>query len=125
MNSAATVPSDTSTAPIPTATATATATADHSWSESAFEEMAKLWNLNHSERNDMLQLKVILQDIDHWKNDPFEVARYYKEYRTVKKTAYMFRRMVEWRRSNKVDTFMEQTLRRSTASVSILARIFM
>lgn len=86
----------------------ATPTYEERWNSWNFEEMAELWELSDKERQDMKELQSIICDINHWKNDPYEVVRYYREYRTVEKAAHMFRRMVEWRLENDVDSFMER-----------------
>ena len=77
------------------------------WSDGNFQEMAQLWKLSDEEQTNMRELQRLLADINHWKNDPFEVVRYLREYRSVQKAAHMFRRMVEWRISHQIDTFLD------------------
>ena len=78
------------------------------WSDAQFQEMARLWNLTEKEEWQMLDLKDQLSDLDHWKNDPFEVVRYLREYRCPKKALHMFRKMVEWRWQEDIDTFLDR-----------------
>ena len=77
------------------------------WSEANFSAMASLWEFTEEEQAKMRQLQQKLSDIDHWKNDPYEVVRYLVEYYfQVDKAAKMFRSMVEWRIANHMDTFL-------------------
>lgn len=78
------------------------------WSQANFQEMAQLWKLSEDEKVHMCELQLLLGDISHWKNDPFEVVRYLREYKSVQKAAHMFRRMVDWRRANQMDSFLER-----------------
>ena len=78
------------------------------WSSSNFQQMAKLWNLTREDQDDLLLLQHRMQDIEHWKNDPFEVVRYYKMYKSVARTETMFRHMVNWRINNNMDTYLDR-----------------
>lgn len=77
------------------------------WSDDNLRQVVELWKLTEEEQSNMRELQTELADIQHWKNDPFEVVRYFREYRSVKKASHMFRRMVEWRIEEKIDTFLE------------------
>jgi hypothetical protein len=76
----------------------------HAWRDHHFEDMAQLWQLTESEQKDLKEFQYKIFDIQHWKNDPFEVVRYYREYHgqlllAVKK----FRAMIDWRREVGLD----------------------
>ena len=81
---------------------------DEIWSDANFQSMSQLWKLSAIEQDQMRELQNLLSDVSHWKNDPYEVIRYLREFKSVKKAAYMFRRMVEWRMSNQMDSFLDR-----------------
>jgi hypothetical protein len=77
------------------------------WNEANFAEMVRCWKFTADQQAKMKELQHMLGDISHWKNDPFEVARYLVEYGyNVNKAASMFRNMVEWRIEEQVDDFL-------------------
>jgi CRAL/TRIO domain len=79
------------------------------WSAKNFSEMSEQWGLTEDDERNMRDLQNRLADVDHWKNDPFEVVRFYKELRgNVKATEEKFRRMIFWRVENRIDTFLER-----------------
>jgi CRAL/TRIO domain len=78
------------------------------WSDANFQQMVQLWNLKAEDEVNLRKLQKRIQDMDHWKNDPFEVVRYYKTYKSVAKTEKMFRQMVEWRMEHDMDTYLER-----------------
>lgn len=84
-------------------------TVEDRWSDFHFDTMARLWKLDAVDQGKMRELQRLLEDLDHWKNDPYEVARYLKDFHkfSVPKIAAMFRKMVEWRLANHIDTFCE------------------
>jgi hypothetical protein len=43
--------------------------------------MSEQWGLTEDDERNMRDLQTCLADVDHWKNDPFEVVRFYKELR--------------------------------------------
>lgn len=43
------------------------------WSPDNVAAVRDLWKLTDREMSSLLQLHVLLQDVDHWKNDSFEV----------------------------------------------------
>jgi hypothetical protein len=76
----------------------------HAWRDHHFEDMAQLWQLTELEQKDLKEFQYKIFDIQHWKNDPYEVVRYYREYHgqlllAVKK----FRAMIDWRREVGLD----------------------
>ncbi|CAB9508025.1 SEC14-like protein 5 [Seminavis robusta] len=77
------------------------------WSQANVTAVAELWELSEDEVDSLKKLQALLQDIDHWKNDPYEVVRYLREYGNVKKAETMFRKMVHWRVENDVDSFLD------------------
>ena len=70
--------------------------------------MATLWNLSEADKLQMAQFEQRIADIHHWKNDPYEVIRYYKEYKgdLLSKAEKMFRSMIKWRIDNNMDAFL-------------------
>ena len=57
----------------------------------------------------MRELSERLRCIDHWKNDPYELIRYYKEFKgNVAKVERMYLHMIKWRRENDIDSFLER-----------------
>jgi CRAL/TRIO domain len=78
------------------------------WNTKNFQEMVQLWNLTADDEINLRKLQYQIQDITHWKNDPFEVVRYYKTYKTLPKTEKMVRQMVQWRIQNDMDTLLQR-----------------
>ncbi|CAB9510011.1 SEC14-like protein 5 [Seminavis robusta] len=77
------------------------------WSSENFSEMARLWSLSRDDQVKMRQLQQRIADLDHWKNDPFEVIRYYKQCKaSLTKTEKMWRHMVSWRLTEDMDSFL-------------------
>lgn len=98
---------DQSTSPTAMSNETSSGVEDR-WKEESFQEMAQLWNLSLQDQQKMRQLQERIADINHWKNDPLEVIRYYKEYKgNLKQTEKMFRHMIQWRRDQGMDSFLE------------------
>lgn len=78
------------------------------WNHKDYEKMAELYQLDSEKRAQMKELRQLLRDIHHWKNDPFEAYRFLKEYQfDVEKAATKFRDMVAWRVSTDADSFMD------------------
>ncbi|CAB9507740.1 SEC14-like protein 5 [Seminavis robusta] len=79
------------------------------WSEENLIEVSNLWNFTAKEQDVLKQVGNSLSDIDHWKNDPFEVARYLWQFdMDPSKCEKLFRDMVQWRVETDRDTFMER-----------------
>jgi len=79
------------------------------WSKENFDAMAKLWNLTNVEQIYMEELQERIADIQHWKNDPYEVVRYYKEFKgNLDTVEHMFREMVAWRVENNMDEYLSE-----------------
>ncbi|CAB9507743.1 SEC14-like protein 4 [Seminavis robusta] len=79
------------------------------WSEENLFNVSSLWKLDTTAQNLLRQLGKSLSDIDHWKNDPYEVVRFlYRFEMDLSKSEKVFRSMVQWRAENNMDTFMER-----------------
>ena len=79
------------------------------WDNSMIGEVAKLWKLDLSSETKLVQLGQSVNDIIHWKNDPFEIIRFLHQcdYHT-NEAERMFRSMIQWRLDTDVDTFIPQ-----------------
>ena len=79
------------------------------WSQSNVKEVVKIWKFDADDEAKLKQLGQSLSDVDHWKNDPFEVVRFLTDLNMdVHKSEDMVRKMVEWRLETNMDTFMER-----------------
>ena len=79
------------------------------WSLHNLQECATLWELTPDETIKLQTLKDKLHDIDHPKNDPYEVVRFLKEYNGNVVTAERnFRRMIQWRIKNDIDSILQE-----------------
>ncbi|CAB9510297.1 SEC14-like protein 5 [Seminavis robusta] len=77
------------------------------WCPDNFGAMSKLWQLSDEEEIQMRELQDQLSDVDHWKNDPFEVVRFYKHYQgNLRKAEDKFRKMVFWRWQHHIDSLI-------------------
>jgi len=75
------------------------------WSEENMDSVSKLWELSTKEICQLQDLYERLRDIDHWKNDPFEVVRFIRAYpNNVDRVEKSFRKMIQWRIDNSIDT---------------------
>lgn len=55
----------------------------------------------------MRELQERISDIKHWKNDPYEVIRHFKECNgDLDKVEDTFRAMIQWRQENDMETFL-------------------
>ena len=78
------------------------------WSPDLVNECVELWNLSAEERGALLLLKDKIRDVSHWKNDPFEVVRFLKEFRFhLGTTEEKFRSMIRWRLEHDADRKLE------------------
>ena len=79
------------------------------WSEANVQDVIRLWNLNDQDATKLRQLGAALADVDHWKNDPYEVVRFLTDMQfDVTKSEPMFRKMIQWRLDHQMDTFLER-----------------
>jgi CRAL/TRIO domain len=79
------------------------------WNEANFNAMAELWSLSENDRARMRDLQQRLQDLDHWKNDPFEVIRFFKAYNgKVTRAERALRHVLQWRRDHQMDHFLQR-----------------
>lgn len=81
------------------------------WTEEKVEESAKLFGLDASQKEQLLELRDRLADLrDYWMNGPFELSRFVLEPTCSGKVATMdkrFRKCREWRIDNNIDTILE------------------
>ena len=79
------------------------------WSQENIERCRKLWNLTPDETVQLQVLGNKLADVKHVKNNPFELARFLKEYKHKPQQVIeeKFRAMIQWRRENNVDNLLE------------------
>lgn len=86
-------------------------TLEERWRSARFHDMVKLWNLSDEDASKMQELQEQIKDIDHWKNDPYEVIRYYTECKGhVPNVEKMFRHMVWWRMVHDIDSISNDTV---------------
>jgi len=79
------------------------------WNHDNLQPVLAAWNFDPHEQTKLFELKQRLADIDHWKNDPAEVARFIKEHNfNVDKAEEMFRGMITWRQDHNMETFMDE-----------------
>jgi CRAL/TRIO domain len=82
---------------------------DEVWKKERVDGMAQLWQLNEMEKQHMDEFKDRIQDIQHWKNDPYELVRFYREYKgDLEKAEHSFRRMIVFRVENHMDKYLQQ-----------------
>lgn len=77
------------------------------WSEADFQTIIRVWHCSQLEINQLRELEASLGDLDHWINDPAHVVRYLKGPQGHKPAEQLFRKMVQWRIDNNVDTILE------------------
>ncbi|CAB9510005.1 SEC14-like protein 5 [Seminavis robusta] len=79
------------------------------WRSSRFDDMSKLWELTDIEKQKMRQFQFRVEDVDHWKNDPYELVRILKEFHgDVAMAEHILRYTVDWRKQNNMETHMER-----------------
>lgn len=76
------------------------------WKEDNLQEMGRLWNLSEDDLAKLRSLKESILDVHHWKNDPYEVIRFFKSYNGNSKIEDQFRKMIIWRVEQKMDHFL-------------------
>ncbi|CAB9518344.1 Phosphatidylinositol/phosphatidylcholine transfer protein [Seminavis robusta] len=82
---------------------------DEVWRQDRLDDMSQLWGLTQRQQQDMQELRNRIQDIHHWKNDPYEVVRYYVEFKgDLDRSEHAFRKMIVWRVENRMDNFLQQ-----------------
>jgi hypothetical protein len=80
----------------------------HSWSEENIPEVIKLWSLSEKQVASLRQFQDLIADVNHWKNEPHTAVMFLIEYRwKPKSTERHFRKMIEWRQDNNVDTILD------------------
>lgn len=79
-----------------------------SWTPESVQQVAEWWNVEEKNVAKLWQLRDALQDVDHWKNQPNEVVRYLRDAKwNVNYAEQKFRKMVQWRIDNSVDTIVD------------------
>lgn len=79
------------------------------WSQANIQEVVSSWKYDEKERAVFDNLQKRLQDIDHWKNNPGELARFLSEHEFDIDTAEQkFRGMIQWRLDNDMERFFER-----------------
>jgi hypothetical protein len=86
----------------------AEATLEERWSQKNIDFVRDLWNLTDEDVRQLLIVKDKIADLDHWKNNPFEVVRFVTGPQGYGKAAELFRTMVEWRIENNVDNLLDE-----------------
>lgn len=82
-------------------------TVEERWSETNVTAVISLWKFDADQEAKLREIRDLIADIRHWKNDPYEVVRYLVEfYFQVPRAAKMFRKMVEWRVEENMDSFL-------------------
>jgi CRAL/TRIO domain len=93
--------------PVSTTSNTATPTVEKLWSEERLQEAIKLYKVSPQNEQKLRVLKVKLQNVDHSWNDPQVVLAYAEEY-GFEEAEQRFRKMIAWRKQNKVDSLLEE-----------------
>jgi hypothetical protein len=80
----------------------------HSWSEENIPAVIQLWSLNEKQVAALRQFQDLIADVKHWKNEPHTAVMFLLEHRwNPKSTERHFRKMIEWRQDNNVDTILD------------------
>ena len=82
-------------------------TVEARWSRENLQFIRRLWSLTDEQYEALSSMKDKLADIDHWKNNPYEVTRFVTGPQGFDQAEALFRTMIEWRIENNVDTILE------------------
>jgi hypothetical protein len=77
------------------------------WSEKNIQNVARLWKLSPEMEQQLRELQYRVEDIDHSKNDPHVLVRFMHAPWGCNNAEAMFRKMIEWRKLNHVDTIFD------------------
>jgi len=88
------------------ATASPSPSIEERWAVENIDVVCQLWSLSEDKRNELIEIKDKLADIEHFKNDPFEVVRFLTGPNGFEESA--FRDMIEWRLEKNVDSLMQE-----------------
>jgi CRAL/TRIO domain len=77
------------------------------WSEENIQNVVRLWKLSSETEQQLRELQYRVEDIDHFKNDPHWLVRFMHAPWGRNNAEAMFRKMIEWRRLNHVDTIFD------------------
>mmetsp|Transcript_15594 Transcript_15594/g.34053 ORF Transcript_15594/g.34053 Transcript_15594/m.34053 type:complete len:518 (-) Transcript_15594:114-1667(-) len=79
------------------------------WSAENVQNCATLWNMSPQDTVKLQSLQQPLSDVDHKTNTPCELARYLNTFNgDVDSAQEKFRTAVEWRRTNGIDTLLQE-----------------
>lgn len=79
------------------------------WTPQNVRECVELWDLSPKETLMLTTLRDSLTDLQHPKNNPYEVVRFLKEFGDdVSTVERKFRKMIEWRLKHNVDSILIQ-----------------
>ena len=82
---------------------------DERWSQERLDDVFKIWKLDKERQAGLLDLRQRVADVDHWKNDPYEIVRWLNEFKgDVAKAERLFRYTIQWRLENNVETHLER-----------------
>jgi hypothetical protein len=82
-------------------------TLEERWSVQNLEYVRDLWRLDTEQYGHLVAMKDKLKDVDHWKNNPYEVTRFVTGPQGYDRAEPLFRAMVDWRIENDVDTLLD------------------
>lgn len=77
------------------------------WSLKNLQYIRELWSLTDEQYQELSSMKQRLADIDHWKNNPYEVTRFVTGPQGFAQAETLFRAMIDWRIENNVDTILD------------------
>ena len=77
------------------------------WSDKNLEHVRQLWSLTDLQFQQLQSMKDRLADIDHWKNNPYELIRFIMGPQGYEETEKLFRDMIVWRLEHDVDNILD------------------
>jgi len=77
------------------------------WSDDNLQHIQDLWQLDEEQFGVLYQMKYKLADLDHWKNNPYEVIRFVMGPQGHDKAEELFRDMITWRIDNNIDSILD------------------
>jgi hypothetical protein len=70
-------------------------TLDERWSDQNLEFIRDLWRLDDEQYGNLVAMKETIKDVDHWKNNPYEVIRFVTGPQGYDRAETLFRAMVD------------------------------
>ena len=77
------------------------------WSQENVQQFIEAWKLTPEQIEKLWRLQQKLVDVDHWKNEPETVLRFMFAPHGYDAAEENFRKMVQWRLENNVDTILQ------------------